>query len=68
MSTYTCDRCLKDFSQKSRYDKHNNRKTPCQYNTRKTYNGTETILNTKMNTITPVKMIQLQIRWNLLMK
>lgn len=30
MSKYTCERCLKDFKQKSRYDKHLNNKKPCQ--------------------------------------
>ena len=26
MPKYTCERCLKDFSQKSHYDKHKNKK------------------------------------------
>ena len=30
MPEYTCERCLKVFSQKSHYDKHMNRKRPCQ--------------------------------------
>lgn len=29
MSKYTCEKCGKDFSQKSAYTKHLNRKTPC---------------------------------------
>lgn len=29
---YTCDRCLKEFTQKSHYNKHVQRKTPCQMN------------------------------------
>jgi len=32
MSKYICPRCLKDFKQKSRYEKHLARKTPCQNN------------------------------------
>jgi DNA modification methylase len=32
MTKYTCERCLKDFSQKSHYSKHQNKKTPCQDN------------------------------------
>ena len=32
MPKYTCERCLKDFSQKSHYDKHQNKKRPCQDN------------------------------------
>ena len=32
MATYSCERCGKEFSQKSRYDSHNRRKTPCENN------------------------------------
>ena len=32
MTKYTCERCLKEFSQKSHYDKHKNKKRPCQDN------------------------------------
>ena len=32
MPKYTCERCLKDFKQKSHYNKHLARKTPCQDN------------------------------------
>lgn len=32
MPKYTCERCLKEFSQKSHYDKHQNKKRPCQDN------------------------------------
>lgn len=32
MTNYTCERCLKDFTQKSHYDKHINKKNPCQNN------------------------------------
>ena len=30
MPEYNCERCLKDFKQKSHYDKHLNKKIPCQ--------------------------------------
>lgn len=30
MTQYNCDKCGKSFSQKSRFDSHNNRKTPCK--------------------------------------
>lgn len=33
MSKYSCERCGKEFSQKSHYDSHNRRKTPCENNT-----------------------------------
>ena len=29
MIKYSCERCGKEFSQKSHYDSHNRRKTPC---------------------------------------
>ena len=32
MPKYTCERCLKDFKQKSHYERHHARKTPCQDN------------------------------------
>ena len=32
MTKYTCERCLKDFSQKSHYYKHQKKKIPCQDN------------------------------------
>lgn len=35
MVKYSCERCGKEFSQKSHYDSHNRRKTPCDNNTDK---------------------------------
>ncbi|GAH14289.1 unnamed protein product, partial [marine sediment metagenome] len=35
MVKYNCERCGKEFSQKSHYDSHNRRKTPCADNTDK---------------------------------
>jgi len=35
MVKYYCERCGKEFSQKSHYDSHNRRKTPCENNTDK---------------------------------
>jgi DNA (cytosine-5)-methyltransferase 1 len=35
MVKYSCQRCGKDFSQKSHYDSHNRRKTPCENNSDK---------------------------------
>ena len=32
MVKYSCERCGKEFSQKSHYDSHNKRKTPCENN------------------------------------
>lgn len=35
MVKYSCERCGKEFSQKSHYDSHNRRKTPCENNAHK---------------------------------
>ena len=35
MVKYSCERCGKEFSQKSHYDSHNRRKTPCENNSDK---------------------------------
>ena len=32
MVKYSCERCGKEFSQKSHYNSHNRRKTPCENN------------------------------------
>ena len=32
MVKYSCEQCGKEFSQKSHYDSHNRRKTPCENN------------------------------------
>ena len=44
MPKYTCERCLKVFSQKSHYDKHLNKKTPCQDNKGKIEEVVENII------------------------
>lgn len=48
MPKYTCDRCLKEFSQKSHYDKHNKRKIPCQDNKGIIEEVVENIINKKL--------------------
>jgi len=44
MPNYTCERCLKDFSQKSHYDKHQHKKIPCQHNKGKIEEVVENII------------------------
>ena len=44
MTNYTCERCLKDFTQKSHYDKHINKKNPCQNNVIKVENKAKELL------------------------
>jgi len=48
MSKYTCERCLKDFSQKSHYDKHQKRKRPCKNIKEKIEKVVENIINKKL--------------------
>jgi DNA (cytosine-5)-methyltransferase 1 len=47
MPKYTCERCLKEFSQKSHFDKHLNKKIPCQDNKGKIEEVVENILINK---------------------
>jgi len=49
MPKYTCEQCLKEFSQKSHYTKHQNKKIPCQDNKGKIEEVVENIIiNTKL--------------------
>lgn len=63
MTKYTCEQCLKEFSQKSNYNKHQNKKKPCKDNKGKIEiveniinkklisNNTENIITTTMETM-----------------
>ena len=51
MPIYTCERCLKEFSQKSHYDKHKNKKKPCQDNKGKIEEVVENNMIKKLNLI-----------------
>ena len=66
MTKYTCERCLKEFYQKSHYDKHQKKKIPCQDNKGKIEEIVENfIINKKLilnnteninkNTMEPIK-------------
>ena len=51
MPKYTCERCLKDFKQKSHFDKHKKNKKPCQNNKGKIEEVVENfIINKKLIT------------------
>ncbi len=51
MPKYTCQRCLKDFKQKSHFVKHKNNKNPCQDNKGKIEEVVENfIINKKLIT------------------
>ena len=47
MPKYTCERCLKEFSQKSHYTKHQKKKLPCQDNKGKIVEVVENIIINK---------------------
>lgn len=48
MPVYTCERCLKEFSQKSHYNNHLKRKNPCQNNKGKIKEVVEKMVNEKI--------------------
>ena len=48
MPKFTCERCLKGFSQKSHYTKHKNKKIPCQDNKGKIEDIVENIIDIKL--------------------
>ena len=45
MGKYICSTCLKEFKQKSHYDKHNNKKNPCINNINKIKDSFQIIIN-----------------------
>lgn len=49
MPIYTCELCLKEFSQKSHYNTHLKRKNPCQDNKSKIEEVVEKIVNEKID-------------------
>jgi len=57
MSVYTCERCLKEFSQKSHYNNHLKRKNPCQNNKGKIEEVVEKIVNEKIDNTLNKKLI-----------
>lgn len=57
MPVYTCERCLKEFSQKSHYNTHLKRITPCQNNKSKIEEVVEKMVNEKINNSLHKKLI-----------
>lgn len=57
MPVYTCERCLKEFSQKSHYNAHLKRKTPCQNNKGKIEEVVEKMVNEKIDNKLHKKLI-----------
>ena len=48
MTKYSCERCMKEFSQKSHYVKHMKKKRPCQDNKSKIEAVVENLINKKL--------------------
>jgi len=57
MVKYSCERCGKGFSQKSHYDSHNRRKTPCDNNADKIKALVEKAVEEKLKELNNTKLI-----------
>lgn len=57
MVKYSCERCGKGFSQKSHYDSHNRRKTPCENNADKIKALVDKAVEEKLKELNNKKMI-----------
>ena len=53
MVKYSCERCLKEFTQKSHYTQHQKRKTPCQDNKSKMENQIEALVQEQLKQAHP---------------
>ena len=57
MVKYSCKRCGKEFSQKSHYDSHNRRKTPCENNADKIKAPVDKAVEEKLNELNNKKLV-----------
>jgi len=57
MPKYTCERCLKEFSQKSHYIKHKDKKLPCQDNKGRIEEVVENIISNRKLILTDTENI-----------
>ena len=57
MGKYSCERCGKEFSQKSHYDSHNRRKTPCENNADKIKELVDKAVEEKLKELNNKKLI-----------
>jgi len=57
MVKYSCERCGKEFSQKSHYDSHNRRKTPCENNADKIKALVDKAVEEKLKEVNNKKLI-----------
>ena len=58
MVKYSCERCGKGFSQKSHYDSHNKRKTPCENNADKIKALVDKAVEEKLKELNNKKLIE----------
>ena len=58
MGKYSCERCLKEFSQKSHYDAHKKRKTPCDNSVNKIKALVDKAVEEKMNELNEKNLIE----------
>lgn len=57
MVKYSCERCGKEFSQKSHYDSHNRSKTPCENNADKIKDLADKVVEEKIKELNDKKLI-----------
>jgi len=57
MVKYSCERCGKEFSQKSHFDSHNKRKTACENNTDKIKQLVDNVVEEKLKKLNNTKVI-----------
>ena len=58
MVKYSCERCGKEFSQKSHYDSHNRRKTPCENNADKIKDLVDKAVEEKLTELTNKTVVE----------
>ena len=64
MVKYSCERCGKEFSQKSHYDSHNRRKTPCENNADKIKALVDKAVEEKLKELNNKKLIENEVNVN----
>ena len=64
MVKYSCERCGKGFSQKSHYDSHNRRKTPCENNADKIKGLVDKAVEEKLKELNNKKLIENEVNVN----
>ena len=58
MVKYSCEQCGKEFSQKSHYDSHNRRKTPCENNADKIKALVDKVVEEKLKELNKILIVE----------